>query len=262
MILLHRLTSFAIVYFVAGGFYTLTLRPDFLPLDTVTGFIAFVLVWLLVIALLYARLLKWEFNRFPFWVFFSTPLFYFISAIAFFLFLESVTAQYIVGIAAALGMWLYAENLFTFYYLPGSYQPYALEYLSLSMYVISSFFFMSAAYAAQLFLQLPVWIPAGAVFWVVLASTVGVFWVSKIGYDTSLRFALAGAIMMTQVYIALALLPISFLANAAVFSIFLYLYLGLTRAHVLDKLTLPILQRYLAVGFVLTILVFLTSRWV
>jgi len=73
--------------------------------------------------------------------------------------------------------------------------------------------------------------------------------------------AIAGAIVMTEIYIALAMLPTSFVTNAAAFAVFLYLFLGLSRARVLDTLTKPVLRRYLATGVFLLAVIFGTATW-
>lgn len=254
MILLHRITSFAVALTVAIGYLLLIFRP--------TESVGLFSVLIVLLSLLLARLLKWEVKRFSFWVFFGTPMFFVLSSVFFFLFLEDDISKIALGLFVTFGAWLYAENIFAFYHLPSSYQPYALEYLSLVMYVASAFFFTSGSYGAQLFLLLPVWVPAIAVFWAVLFATVGVFWVSKVAQDQSVLFALSGAALLTEVYMMLALLPTSFIVNAAAFSVFLYLYLGLSRAHVLDKLSKQVLQRYLAVGAVLLLAILITAKWV
>ena len=164
-----------------------------------------------------------------------------------------------IGVTVALA--LYAENLFAFYHLPSSYQAYSLEFLSLMCYMVSAFFFTGSAYMAQLFLELPLWIPAIATFLIVLLATVAVFWVSKIGFETGILFAITGAIVMTQVYVALSMLPTSFVTHAAAFTVCWYVYLGVSRAHVLEKLTPGVVRRYAVIGCLLLVLIFGTATW-
>ena len=254
MILLRRIYSYTLPVLSALAFLLL--------LFIGRGAMLAVFVIALLIAVLVGILLKWEWKRRAFWVFFTMPLFFFISAIFLFLWLEQLPVQIALAAIVTFGMWLYGENIFTFYYQPSSYQAYALEYLSLVLYVLSGFFFASGAYATQLFLSWPVWLPSFFVFWIVLLATFGVLWVSKIEDQTSLRFAGTGAIFLTELYLVLGLLPISFLANAAIFSLGLYLFLGLSRAHLLDKLTKPVIQRYAVIGSLLLIIIFATSHWV
>ena len=248
------MTSFAVALVVATAYLFLTYWSD--------GNLGLFIVFGIVLMLLLARLLKWEFKRFSFWVFFGTPVFFVLSSVFFFLFLENDLTKGLLAIFVTFGAWLYAENIFAFYHLPSAYQPYSLEYLSLVLYVASAFFFTSGSYGAQLFLLLPIWVPAIAVFWTVLAATVGVFWVSKVAQEQGILFAFSGAVLLTEIYMILAALPTSFIVNAAAFSVFLYMFLGLSRAHVLDKLTKQVLQRYLIVGTVLLVTIFLTAKWV
>lgn len=253
MILLHRITPFAVAVFTAGGFAALTISP-LSALPFAAGFFA-------LVPILLARLLLWEVKRPAFWVFIGTPCLLLLSSIVFFLFLESETSQWLLTLVVAFAMGIYAENLFAFYHMPHAYQAYSLEYLSLVLYVLSGFFFTSGAYAAQLFLTLPMWIPAVAVFAAVLLATVAVFWVSKVGFETGMVFAFAGAVMMTEVYTVLSTLPTSFMTNAAAFAAFLYLFLGLSRAQVLDRLTQEVIRRYAYTSIALLLIIFGTAKW-
>jgi len=254
VILLHRFTPFAIVFASALLFFTLIFSPFTLwPI---------ILLCTFLIPLLFARLLLFEFKRPAFWVFLGTPCLLLASSLMFFLLLESNTAKWALAVMVVAALFLYAENVFAFYHLPSTYQAYSLEYLTLMMYMGGAFFFTSSAYMAQLFLELPLWAPAVAVFVSVLFATTAVFWVSKIGFETGIPYAVTGAIVLTELYVVLAFLPTSFITNAAAFTICLSTYFGLTRAHVLEKLSTTVTRRYLAFGAVLLILIFGTATWI
>ncbi|MEK7183148.1 MAG: hypothetical protein AAB776_00785 [Patescibacteria group bacterium] len=253
MILLHRLTPFAISLLSAAGFGLLMWDPLDLKFLAAACF--------LLIPVLFARLLLWELRRPAFWVFLGTPSLLLLSSLMFFLIIESTLGAWAMALSVTLALALYAENLFAFYHLPSSYQAYSLEFLSLMCYMVSAFFFTGSAYMAQLFLELPLWIPAIATFLIVLLATVAVFWVSKIGFETGILFAVTGAIIMTQVYVSLSMLPTSFVTHAAAFTVFWYIYLGISRAHVLEKLTPAVVQRYAIIGCMLLGLIFGTATW-
>ncbi|MFA6130890.1 MAG: hypothetical protein WC730_01355 [Patescibacteria group bacterium] len=262
MILLHRITSFFVSALAAGGYYFLIFHPfvEGSSIDRVTALIAMGSVALLS-ALLLSRLLKWEVTSFSFWIFLSVPMFVIISSFCLYLFLEILALKIILALMVSLALWLYTENLFAFYHLPAAYQAYALEYLSVILYLLSCFFFASSAYGAQMFLQYPIWMLSIAMFWVVILATAGVFWVSKVDSETSMLYAIVGAIMLTEGYVVIGLLPTSFLTNGAAFTVLLYLFFGLSRAHVLEKLTRPVASRYLGIAGAFMVLVFLTARW-
>lgn len=254
MILLHRITPFFIALFSAVLFGVLIYDPGHLKLVAAVSFV--------LIHLLFARLLLWEIKRPAFWVFLGTPSLLLLSALMFFLINESPTGAWLMAVSVTLGLGLYAENLFAFYHLPSTYQAYSLEFLSLMCYMVSAFFFTGSAFMAQLFLELPFWIPAIVVFVIVLLATIAVFWVSKIGFETGILFAVTGAILMTEVYISLSMLPTSFVTHAAAFTVLWYVYLGVARAHVLEKLTPAIIKRYVLTGVSLLGVIFGTATWI
>lgn len=253
MILLHRLTPVAIAV-SAFTLYVVLICSPFVWWPVALA--AFVLV-----PFFFGRLLLWEFKRPAFWVFLGTPCLLLVSSVMFFVLLESVPSKWILAAIVTVALTLYAENLFSFYHLPSTYQAYSLEYLTLMMYVSSAFFFTSSAYMAQLFLELPLFVPAIAVFVAVLFATMAVFWVSKIGFETGVPFALVGAALMTELYVAEAFLPTSFITNAAVFSICLSSYFGLVRAQVLEKLSRLVIRRYVVLSLVLVAMIFGTATW-
>lgn len=254
MILLHRITPAVLAAVVAAGFSFLIFFEGRLLIAS--------LLLLLIVPLILGRLLKWDVKRMAFWMFLGVPTLFAWSSVFFFLFLEQDFARLLLAIFVLISTWLYAENLFTFYHLPGSYQAYSLEYLSLMLSIATAFFFTSGAYGTQLFLQLPVWVPSLAVFWVVLFLSTAVFWASKIAHESAVRFSVAAAIIMTQLYIAFAMLPTSFMSNAAGFAVALYVLLGISRAHVLEKLSKTVLTRYLVIGGFFLLVVFGTAKWV
>lgn len=254
VILLHRITAI-LIGLTALAMSILLIHP------AVSLPIAWVVVFVGAILLMLARMLNFEFRSITFWIFLGTPLFFIVSGLFFFLFLESWPPMILLFGGLTLGLWLYAENLFTFYHLPSSYQAYALEYLSFILFLLGMFYYASGAYAAQLFLLLPLWVPALAMFWFTLFAIAGVLWVSKIPPQIGAKFAWIGSILLVQVFLALSFLPISFFVSAALFTLAFYLYLGLSRIHLLDKLSDTVLRRYLAIGAALSLTLLLTATW-
>lgn len=252
---MHRLTPFVLAGVLAAGFAVFILAPQSLVLAALLLFF--------IPPLLLARLLLWEIRRPAFWVFLGVPVFMIASAAFFFLFLESDTGKWLLAISVISAVSLYAENLFTFYHLPSAYQAYSLEYLSLTVSLASGFFFTAGANGAHLFLRdiVPLWIPSIIVFIATFLSTLAMFWVSKVGLETNRRYALGGAIFMTELFVVLSFLPTSFVTNAAAYTVFLYVYLGLMRANVLEKLSKKVVRRYAVTASVLLVFIFISAQW-
>lgn len=253
MILLYRITPFWIALTSLATFAALIYWP-FLGMKTVLPLGA-------ILVFSFARLLLWEFRRPAFWVFLGTPMLLWFSSLIFFFFLEDPTSKWLVASVVTFGIALYAENVFTFYHMPSAYQAYALENLSLVLYVLSAFFFTSGAFAAQLFLLLPLWIPMLMVFVAVLLATTAVFWVSKIGFDTGKPYAVVGAVLAAELYGVLSTLPTSFVTNAALFAILLYGFLVLARANVLETLTQKKVFQLLGFVGILLVIILGSARW-
>lgn len=265
MILLHRFTPLLQFLLILGAFLALwQLSPVALSLGGFSLTIHPALSCLaLILAALYlqGRLLLWDYKRPGFWVFFLTPVFFVLSALSFFIILESSTAYWTVALLAALGFALYAENLFAFYHYPVSYQAYALEYLTMALFIVSFFFFTSAAFIGQVFLDMPFVVPAALLFFLVASGISAVFWVSKVSYDVAAPYALAGGVIFAELYLVLSMLPTNYISNAAVFVVGLTAYFGLMRAHVAKKLTERIAWRHALFFFGLLLIVLLTAPW-
>lgn len=253
MIILHRITPFAIGLLGMAGFFMLILAPFTLGIPALVCFGA--------ILALFARLLVWDVRRTGFWVFLGMPLFLLVSSLAFFLLLEHDGAKWLLAGAVTLCLTLFAENIFSFYHLPRSYQAYSLEYLSLMLAVAGLFFTTSATYLAQVFLEAPLWATAPLIAIIVFAVFVAVFWVSKMSWEAGRMYAGIGSIFLVEIYVACSWLPTGYTTNAAVFAVCAAWYLGVMRAHAFQKMHKRLLVRHTIFAGVLLLFLFLTTPW-
>lgn len=254
MLILQRITVYLLTILSAFMYFVLWSRPEAL-----LGLLVFSLFIFIV---LLARLLKFEVKSLPFWIFFSLPLMLLLASFLLFFFTESPVTIFIGGLFITGLIWVFLESLYTFYYFPANYQPYSLEYLALSMYVVMTFALCSGSYALLLFIQvLPVWLPVIILFAFFVFSIVCMFWVSKVHIESSLIYGLVGALALTQLFLAISFLPTSFMVNGAVLAIFFYMFLGISRAHILERLSKVVLRRYLLSGILGIILLLITTKW-
>ncbi|MBI5370069.1 hypothetical protein HZA85_02700 [Candidatus Uhrbacteria bacterium] len=253
MILIHRVTPFAIGAIGALGFASL-LEHWMAPQTSV-------LFTLVLMALLFARLLVWRVRTFAFWHFFATPLLYLLAAFSMLFLFEGRMLSLILSVVSVILLVLFAEYLFQFTHLPSQYQPYSIEYLTLLLNILTIFSLSSFAYGAHLLIQFPLWILATGFFlffWFVLYGTL---WVSKAEDSGSRPYALAGAILTTEFFVTLSFLPSGLYTNASFITLFFYLFLGLTRAQVRHKLSSTVVKRYLIVAAILFAAVLVSSDW-
>lgn len=253
MILLHRLTPFAIGIISALGFISL-LNGWVYPMLSLGLSIIFVGVF-------FARLLHWKVRTFQFWHFLGTPALYLVAAFGMiFLFEQPLTSTILAGISV-LFLMLFAEYIFQFTHLPSQYQPFSIEYLTLLLNVLTIFFLSSVAFGLHLLVQTPLFLLSLSFFLFSLFILYGTLWVSKADDARAKPYALAGSILTTEFFVTLAFLPSGLYTNAALVTLFFYLFLGLTRAQVHHKLSATVVKRYVGVAIVLLVIILLSSDW-
>ena len=254
MILLHRLTPFLIALVVASGF-GVVLSSSSAPI-LLSVLFAFAAAFLL-----FCRLAEWRASSFLFWALVGIPGVFLASGFGTFLFLEGGMQRTALAILVTFFSFLFAEQVFAYVHAPTRYQAYAIEHLSLVLNVLSVFFVGIAAFGSQIFLQPPLWllIPcfAALVFFLCYAT----LWVSKVDHKPARTHASVGALLLTELFVVILFLPTGYYANAAFLAICLYVFLGLSRARFLQKLSPAVAWRYAGFGIGFFLLIAATAPW-
>ncbi len=256
MILLYRIIPFAIAADVALGFLAvLTWRTHL--------FVAMVLA-VVIAMLLFARLVGFTPRHLRFWMLTSTPLVFFASSFLLLLFLESPTAMAVLAGITTLFVFFFAEHVFAYVHLPATYQAYSIEHFSLVLNVCSVFFLSTAGFGARLFYQgdAPLWFLSTLFFLAAFFTILSTFWASKVDVRRSMAYALGGAVFAAELFCAVTYLPTNFLSGGAFIALAVYLFLGLTRATIMDTLTPRLAKQYVAAGIVFSLIIFGTAQWV
>ncbi len=254
MILLHRLSSFGVACIATAGFLLLIFSG-------VHPYLTIVCTAVLV-TLILGRLLTWQIRTFQFWHLLGTPLLLLLSSFGPFLLLESTLSKISLSMLVVALLFLFVEHVFSFVHLPVAYQPFTLEYLSGILHILSVFFLCVLGFGLSLFLQTPLWFLSIIFFFILFFIVYGTLWAGKVDAQRAKPYAFAGAVLTTEFFASLSFLPTGFYSNAAFLALGVYVFLGLSRAHALHKLSREVLRRYLIVFSALTILIILTSQWV
>lgn len=252
MILFYRVTPFLVAIASALGFAAFILR-DAHPL-TALGVAGIVLIFL------FARVLQFQWGAFSFWFFLGTAALFFLSASAMLLLLEPVSFQITVAAVTTVFLTLFSEFIFLYVHLPSTYQPFSLEYLTLLLNLLSIFFLSSFGFASRLLVETPLWLLAPIFFLLGFFLIYGMLWVSK-AERHALTYALVGAVLFVEFFIAVAYLPTGFYSNAAFLTIFSYVFFGLTRAQAIHKLSKEVMRRYLLTACFLFFVISVSSQW-
>lgn len=255
MILLHRITPFLIGIATALGFAAV-LMLGLHPLWVMGATLA-------AVALLYARLVGVAPRSFQFWMLFGTPLLFLATSFGLLLFLEQPLSQFALAAFVAVFVFFFAEHVFSYVHVPVNYETYAIEHMSLVMNVASVFFVSVVGFGTRVFLTAfaPLWLLGPLFFAVSLFVIFGTLWASKVDVRHARLYALCGALLVTEFFLAVTYLPTGFYTNAALIALTAYLFLGLTRAHFLETLSPKVVRRYVLTSAVLLIAVLGTSQW-
>lgn len=253
MILIHRISPFVLAIMLSLGMYVIV----FTSVQPVATAVAMIVCSLL----LFGRLLRFEVRTFQFWNFVLTPVLFLVASLGMIFFLEQPSViMMIAGLAVALIL-LYAEYIFQYIHLPATYQPYSLEYLSLFLNLLTVFFLSAVGFGLILLVQISLGIVSLFALFCFVFVVYGTFWVSKAHESKIKPYTLGGSILMTELFIAISFLPTSYFTSAALMTVLFYLFIGLTRAHVLRTLSTPIIKHYLITSSVLLLAILLSSQW-
>ncbi len=250
-------------------FYRIT--PFLVALASALGFAAFLLHWVhpvlavvltvVVVSVLLARLLRFQFELFSFWFFLGTVLVFLFSAFSVLFLFESMTTSWFVVCLTIGLLTLFSEFIFLYTHLPSVYQPFSLEYLTLLLNLLSMFFLTSFGFAMRLLVQIPLSFLSIPFFLVSFFLIYGMLWVSKAESVHARFYAFFGAIVFTELFVAISFLPTGFYTNAAFLTVFAYVFFGITRAHAIHKLSRDVARRYLLTASFLLLFIGVSSQW-
>ena len=253
MILLHRITPFVAGLFTLLGFVAIT-TSAFHPL------LSLILSWLIV-TLLLARLCGWQWRSLIFWNLVGVPSLFVALSGGLFLFLESDMARWVVTAVVPILVLLFGEHVFTYLHTPATYQAYAIEHLSRAINILNMFCLGVIAFGLRIFLQAPFIILVPAIFLLSYILIHGTLWASKIEASQATPYGRMGALILTELFVVIALLPTGIYVNAAWLAVGLYVVLGLSRAHILGMLSRSVSIRYLVAAAACVLGIAGTASW-
>lgn len=254
MLLLHRLTPFAFAFLIAlslgtTSFYPL-LAPWILP------------IMLVVCFFLCARLADFRWRDKAFWGLIAAPTLFLFGATLLFLLADRGSVRLLIVLATSFLAYFYAEHLFRFIHLPAVYQAHGLQNTGGVMSILTIFYLSASAYALMSFVRLPLLLLSSALFVWLAISAASALWIAHVPRERAFTFALAAAIMFTQLFVAVSFLPTSFMTSGALIAVLYYMFMGLSRAHVQAKLGRKVIRRYVGIGFCMLLALLITAQWI
>ncbi len=194
---------------------------------------------------------------------FFISLLLFNSGMYFFLFfLSGETIRQTIIMATVFLNIVAWTQIFYYYFRTSKYQVNSLQNITNYLNLISFFTLTSVAFSLILYLAWPSWLISLGVFVVAAILTLQSMWVNKIELVKSWRFALVSGLINSEIFWAECFLPSSFLVNALIVTVAYYSIVNIGRYYFLDRLTKPVIVRYLIIGICVLVLTVVTARWI
>lgn len=201
--------------------------------------------------------LKTPLARFKFLI---IPTLFTWSALAFVLLIESALARHLLAGLVFLFLALFFESMMTYIWRHETYVGYSLENLSAYALTLTVFLAATALQGFYVLLDLNLGLIAVIALLVFVAVNFELFWVSKIAAPAAWRFTGILALILLEVFLALALLPFHFMISGAVITVLWYTAVSLSRAHLLNLFQRKMLYRHLILAGVLLLLLMVSIQ--
>lgn len=195
------------------------------------------------------------------WNFFLTPVILLIS-ISFYLtlvFNRAFIQILIIGLTVLL--YIYFKEIYHFLVKPSRYKEKSLETLFLYLSFISVFFFASAIYGLQSFLNFPVRILMMVMLLITVFTVRQIIWVHKIKGRLGTLFIIIASFLLFQVSWVLSFLPLNYNVTGLSLGIFFYVVINLIKSYLEKTLDKARIKTYLIMGLVTILLILLTAKW-
>jgi hypothetical protein len=218
-------------------------------------------VWLAIFVAAHIFLGRGEARTFAHWQFAIPSAVLVLSGAAYALFLESPLLRQGLALFLPFLVGVVFWNVYLFLYQPLRYQANSLEHLSLLANLLTMFFGVTSLFGLRLFLSIPAWTLALAVFVLSALLVQQSFWVSKISHIDAKPYLLLIPFVLMQFVVALMGLPVTHAVSGAATAIVYYIFLGMTRAILRKTYTPRAGLRYASIAVLGMALLFATAQW-
>jgi hypothetical protein len=190
-----------------------------------------------------------------------SPLLFLSSVYFFVLFIETPLVRHILAFGSSLLIAFSLRELLLYIRYHHRYIPFSLENISGYLHILSLFFFGAATFAGKVFLDIPLTIILPVVYAFSFFMYFEMTWVNKFLFKETKQYVLINAFLASELFLALAFLPLHFLILGALFAILGYLLLEFSRAHLLGVLSRPFITRRLVLAGLLISVLLATAKW-
>lgn len=259
MILLSRILVFVCAIGVSAGLGAIFLMPQYFFI--ISSFI------ILLISFTVFYILKKKETKYNSFLFLISPLILIFSALAASVFLNNNLLKFSFAILVGMVLFLYMENLFSYFHIPTKYNIYSLENISGYINLVSMFFISSSFYGLKILFAIEInsfWFLCLLVIMIFLIIIIllQTFWINKISIKLNKNYIIVISIMLIQIYFIIFFLPSAFYVNSAIFVLSYYIITGLARYKLLNKLEKAVIIKYITMSFIMFLLLLVSTKWI
>ena len=196
-----------------------------------------------------------------FWNFLISPLIFILAGWLFTIFLDNNRGRSLVLLAIIFFYWLFFEVVYHYLYRRPRYQAHSLGNISSYLNTLSIFLLTSGFFNLVIFLEFPFWPLAVILPMVVGLLTHQLLWANEIPIATSRPYSLIISFIITELYLAIILLPTSVYVNGFILTVGYYIMSGLAKNWLLSIRDKSVFARYLTIGFILFIIILVSAKW-
>jgi hypothetical protein len=159
-------------------------------------------------------------------------------------------------------IYLYLRFSYFYFLKPYIFKEADFKNISSCGNYLSSFLIFSSCYGFFLFLNIQFWLLAPFVLLSLFFLSFQFFWLEKMEAKKNILILLVIPLVLTEIYWALAFLPLNYSVAGLILSIIYFAVVNLTKFHLADNLDKNIIRNYLIFSISILLLILLTARWI
>lgn len=166
-----------------------------------------------------------------------------------------------IAFLSAAFIYLYYRSLYFYFILPASERRGSLENIAGYGNFFTFFFFASAIFGVQSFLNIPIWPLVFGVISITAVLMLQMAIIFKINIKRALALIAISSLVIAEIAWATFYLPFNFNVLGFTLAIDYYILIGLIKAYSFQGLNQKIVKLYFGLWFVCLFVVLLTARW-
>lgn len=258
MILFSRILVFVCAIGASLGLGAIFLMPQYFFI------ISALIILLLIFNVFY--ILSGKETKYNTFLFLISPLIFVFSSLMACVFLNNNLLKFGFAVFVGIILFLYMENLFSYFHIPTKYHIYSLENISGYINLVSMFFMSSSFYGFKISLGIEIisyWVLTyiAIMLFLIIILILQTFWINKISFKSGKNYIIVMSIILIQIYFIIFFLPSAFYVNSVIFVLSYYTITGLARYKLLNKLEKRVIIKYMTVSLLMFFLLLVTAKW-